>query len=86
MHTDEYGITLSREVHIARKKVEEHLRAVQSFEAQFGMPSELFLQKLSSGELSANSSDYAAWRDQHAALERWKQQLQEFEKLHKAWR
>jgi len=86
MHTDEYGITLSREVHIARKKVEEHLRAVQAFEAQFGMSSDLFIQKLSSGELPATAPDHAAWQDQCAALKRWRQTLAEYEELYKAWK
>ncbi|NLI29508.1 MAG: hypothetical protein GX423_05445 [Nitrospiraceae bacterium] len=86
MHTDEYGITLSREVHIARKKVEEHLQAVQAFEAQYGMPSDLFLRKLSSGEISAETADHAAWRDQCAALSRWQQQLKEYETLYAAWK
>lgn len=86
MHTDEYGITLSREVHIARKKVNEHLRAVQAFEAQFGMSSDLFLQKLSSGELPATTPEHAAWQDQCAALARWQQQLKEYETLYTAWK
>lgn len=86
MHTDEYGITLSREVHIARKKVNEHLRAVQAFEARFGMSSDLFLQKLSSGELPSTTPEYAAWQDQCAALARWQQQLEEYETLYTAWK
>lgn len=86
MHTDEYGITLSREIHISREKVEEHLRAVQALEAQFGMSSNEFLGKLTSGELSADTPDFAAWRNQCAALARWQQQLKEYEDLYKAMR
>jgi hypothetical protein len=86
MHTDEYGITLSREVHISKKKVAEHLQAVRAFEAQFGMPSDQFLEKLASAELSADSPDFAAWRDQCAGLARWQQQLKEYEELYKALR
>lgn len=86
MHTDEYGITLSREVNISRKKVSEHLQAIQEFEAQFGMSSEIFLKKLASGELSAEIPGYAVWRDQCTALDRWRQKLTEYEELYKAWK
>jgi len=86
MHTDEYGITLSREVHIARKKVTEHYRSMQAYEAHFGMSSDLFLRKLETAELSADTKEFIAWRDQCAAWQRWKQKLQELEELYQSWR
>lgn len=86
MHTDEYGITLSREVNISRKKVAEHLQAIGRFEAQFGMSSAQFLEKLAAGELPDATPEHAAWRDQCAALDRWRQKLAEYEALYKAWK
>lgn len=86
MHTDEYGITLSREVHIAKKKVEEHQRNVRRFEERYGMQYGVFLKKLEDGELPDGNPDFPVWKDQCSALHRWEQRLKEFEELYTAWR
>lgn len=85
MHTDEYGITLSREVHISKKKIEEHSSNIRALEERHRMSSGDFLRKSALGELVDNP-DFSAWRDQLAALERWEQRFKELNELYKAWR
>jgi len=73
-------------VNISKKKVAEHRNNVRAFESKYAMASTLFLQRLAAGELSDDNPEYAAWRDQCAALERWEQRFKEFDELYSAWR
>ncbi|MFO0751956.1 MAG: hypothetical protein U0411_01345 [Thermodesulfovibrionales bacterium] len=72
MHTDEYAITLSREVTICNKKLKEIEKFLAKMEKKYHMTTEAFLKEYATGEKTW-SRDFSAWKENHEALKRWRE-------------
>ena len=66
MHTDEYEISIGREIAFCRKMVRQLKDSLEGREKQCGMTTEAFLQTLEAG----------CWSEQHP-MQRWSQEYQE---------
>ncbi|MEW6115830.1 MAG: hypothetical protein AB1553_02895 [Nitrospirota bacterium] len=82
MHTDEYAISLSRELNSCRKIVQKIRKTLRKFEEKHGMTTEEFIQKQSSGNLTTSERDASAWLKEYNALKRWEERAREIERLY----
>jgi hypothetical protein len=78
MHTDEYEISLSREIAFCRKKVRQLKDALDKREQQCGMTTAAFLQTIEAGCPSEPHSTQS-WRQEYQELLYWQKRLTEYE-------
>lgn len=71
MHTDEYEISLSREVHICEKKIENIKKNLLHLEQKYNMETEVLADKISGGKISGQDADLIAWMKESEALKKW---------------
>jgi hypothetical protein len=79
MHTDEYEISLGREIAFCRKMVKKLKDSLARREKQGGMTTEAFLQALEEGRLSEQHPK-ESWTKEYRELQFWQKTLTEYEK------
>jgi len=79
MHTDEYEISIGREVTLCRKLIKSLGNEISGFEKRYGMDTQTFLQGFETGKLSGNDEDSSNWRKALRELQFWKKTLDEYE-------
>lgn len=82
MHSDEYGITLSREVNICNVKLKEIRRFLAEMEEKYTLTTEAFLE----GCEIANSKDAAAWKENYVALKTWSHLKEQYDEIYRDMR
>jgi hypothetical protein len=78
MHTDEYEISMGREIALCRRMVRQLKDALDRREKQCGMTTEAFLQALEEGRLSEPHS-LQIWKQEYQDLRYWQKTLTEYE-------
>ena len=78
MHTDEYEISLGREITLCRKKVRQLQDALERREKHCGMTTAAFLQTIEAGQPS-ESHPTQGWRQEYQELRYWQKLLTEYE-------
>jgi hypothetical protein len=82
MHTDEYEISLSRELAVcksAMKRIKEFLAII---ERKHGMSTEDFINKFRDGTLSPEyRDDYEAWKNNYESLKQWEELQRQYEQV-----
>ena len=81
MHTDEYEISLAREINVCGKAICNIEKSLKKMEQKHSMTSAEFSKKYRNGKLPNDNKDFAKWFDTYEALERWKVRKREFEEL-----
>jgi hypothetical protein len=71
MHTDEYEISLSRELHVCEKKIEKIRKALVAMETKYQIKTAVFVDEYKSGSISAGNADFSAWVSNYEALKKW---------------
>ena len=82
METDEYTISLSRELAVCRSKVRSFRRELERLEKKHGMTTESFLA--ASGPVAG--PDAGLWRQHAEALARWLERQGQFEEIVRSFR
>lgn len=82
MHTDEYEISVGREINHCRKRVAKLTRRLQQREKKFGMSTEEFLLAYAEGQLANDKRDFEEWKEDVNELESWSRHLDEYEKAY----
>ena len=80
MHTDEYEISIGREVNLCRKLIKSLGKEICGFEKRYSMDTETFLQDCEVGIPSKNDEDFSNWRKAWRELQFWKKTLDEYER------
>jgi hypothetical protein len=80
MHTDEYEISLGREIALCRKMVRRLKDSLDRREKQCGMTTAAFLQALEDGRLS-EPHPIQDWRQDYQDLQYWQKTLVEYQKV-----
>jgi hypothetical protein len=62
MHTDEYEISVGREISLGRKLIRGLKRSIQKKERQHGISTEVLLEALCQGQLAETNTDFSNWR------------------------
>ncbi len=77
MHTDEYEISMGREIAFCRKMVRQLKDSLQRREKQCRMTTEAFLQALEKGSLS-EQYPIQSWKQEYQELQYWQKILIEY--------
>jgi hypothetical protein len=78
MHTDEYEISIGREIALCRKMVRQLKDSLERREKQSGMTTAAFLQALEEGCLSGQHPTQS-WKQEHQELLYWQKALTEYQ-------
>jgi hypothetical protein len=86
MHTDEYGISLSRELAVCRNTIQRIKKTLQLLEKKHNKTTELFIKELQSGKLKDHpefKDDYNAWRSSYDSLGKWEKLEKEYQEVYR---
>ena len=78
MHSDEYEISIGREIAFCRKMVRQLKDSLERREKQGGMTTPAFLQALEEGRLS-EQHPIQGWNQEYQELRYWQKMLTEYE-------
>jgi hypothetical protein len=78
MHTDEYEISLAREINVCQRVVNQTRRNLARRKARFGIDYPRAVQAADEGSLVVDPKELAAWRDDFEALPQWEQRLDQY--------
>ena len=85
LQTDEYTISISREITVCRNMIDRQKNELARFEKRFDMSTEQML----AGKMPAGGSDtrdMEAWRQEYEGLRAWRQKLREYEEVYNSLR
>ena len=78
MHTDEYEISIGREIALCRRMVRQLTDSLERRKKQSGMTTAAFLQALEEEDLSEQHS-IQSWNQEYQKLKFWQKMLAEYE-------
>jgi hypothetical protein len=78
MHTDEYEISLTREINVCQRVVSETRTKLARQQQRFGMDYPEVSQAAAEGRLVIDGSELADWREDFEALPQWEQRLEQY--------
>jgi len=78
MHTDEYEISIAREVNHCQQVVKKTRSRLDERKQKFGMEYPEACIAVADGELTLQAKELAAWQDDFEALPQWEQRLEEY--------
>jgi hypothetical protein len=78
MHTDEYEISLGREIALCRKRVRQLQDSLARREKRCGMTTAAFLKAVAGGGLFDQQS-MQGWNQEYQELQYWQKMLTEYE-------
>jgi hypothetical protein len=71
MHTDEYEISLSRELHVCENRIKKITKCLAKMEMKYKIKTEVFAVELSRGNITGQKDDYKVWMKEYEALKKW---------------
>ena len=81
MHTDEYEISLSRELDVCRKNIRKLQKSLRAREKKYVVTTDRFIEEYPGDRFPSTVQDFADWHGDYEALGRWEQRKKEFEQL-----
>jgi hypothetical protein len=81
MHTDEYEISLSREIDVCKGRMKAIKKSLQKMEKKYGIATDNFLKGLLSGG-KVSEVDGKKWTEDIELLSIWESKQKEFEALY----
>jgi hypothetical protein len=78
LHTDEYTISIGREITVCRKMISRAEKNLARFEQKYGLPTEELVRHDRWGEV-AEQEARRRWQDEYEGLRAWRQRLEEYE-------
>jgi hypothetical protein len=79
VHTDEYEISIQREMILCGKAIKRLGNAINSREKQYGMKTEALLLLLEQDRPTKQNDDFLSWREDHMELQVWRKRLRDYE-------
>ncbi len=87
MHTDEYEISIAREINHCQRVVEKTQEKLTRFERLYdGLTYPVAAAAVVEGLLTINAKELGKWQEEYEALPVWKQRLAEYRQALKAMR
>ncbi|MGE4560969.1 MAG: hypothetical protein AB7E77_12270 [Desulfobulbus sp.] len=86
MHTDEYEISLTRELNHCLSVVEKTRVNLEKRERKYGMTLEKAVGAAGENRLRITAKELAQWQDDEEALPQWEQRLHEYREALSAMR
>ncbi len=81
MHTDEFEISLSRELKVCENTIQRIKKTLGLMEQKHHKTTEAFSEEYRSGKLDAdaeNADDYRVWEDSYDSLRKWQDLEQQY--------
>ena len=82
MHTDEYEISLLREIDVCRDRVRAIEKTLCKMEQKYGITAEQFLDDLKNGAGIVSGDAASKWTENCEALKVWRDKQVDFEALY----
>ena len=79
MHTDEYEISIGREISLCRKLIRRLKSSILKREKRYGILAEAFLKGLNQERLAKTNPDFLSWSKDCQELRRWERMLEQYE-------
>jgi hypothetical protein len=76
VHTDEYEISLNRELTVCKNTIQRIKKSLGILERKHNKTTEAFIAELKSGKLTQHpefKDDYEAWQSSYDSLKRWEE-------------
>ncbi len=76
MHTDEFEISLSRELNVCKNTIQRIRKSLGLLERKHNKTTEDFMQELLNNKLTGQpeyKDDYDAWQSSYESLKRWEE-------------
>jgi hypothetical protein len=86
MDTDEYEISLSRELDVCKGAIRTLQKRLQKMEARYGIGTGKFLEEYRDGRFPRESKDAQEWIGFYKALGHWEKRQEEFEEIFRRMR
>jgi hypothetical protein len=83
METDEFEISLSRELAVCASKIRKLREALSHLERKHGCSTRDVVVSGAPGMLTLSAEERAHWLEQSEALRRWEERRDEFERLYR---
>jgi hypothetical protein len=84
MHTDEYEISLFRELEVCKNAIGKIRKELRSLEKKYGLETEKFLSAFGAGTFRGGKDDGAKWIEKCNDLKRWEEHQNQYQSLFKA--
>lgn len=79
MHTDEYEISLSRELAVCKSAIKKINEFFAIMERKHNKTTVQFVEEYDSGKLTDSRDDYEPWRNNYESLKSWKELERQYE-------
>jgi hypothetical protein len=81
LQTDEYGMSISREILVCKNMIDRQRRHLSRFEKLYDMSTEKMITD-GSLKIQKRARDMDEWRNEYEGLLAWQQRLLEYEKVY----
>ncbi len=81
MYTDEYTISLSRELAVCGSQIRKVKQALAGLEHRYGYTTKDFSARLRSGQLTTDTDDFRRWSGLVVSLRAWTEKKEEYAAL-----
>jgi hypothetical protein len=71
MHTDEYEISLARELQACEKTIAKIRKTLARLEGKYKITTEDFVRRVEGGEITECGKDFISWMKEYEALKKW---------------
>ncbi len=81
LNTDEYEISLSRELNVCRSTIKRIQKTLSLLEQKHNRTTEAFMEEVRSGALREDAGlkdDYEAWKSSYESLKKWEELEREY--------
>ncbi len=82
MHTDEYEISLSRELAVCKSSIKRIKEFFALMERKHHKTTEQFIKEYDAGILTGNREDYEPWRGNYESLKQWETLQKQYEEIY----
>lgn len=81
MHTDEYEISLSRELKVCGSTILKIKRLLASLEKKYEIETKTFVKEYLEGGMSGDEKDFSLWVRNYDELQKWEERKRQYEQL-----
>lgn len=81
MHTDEYEISLSRELNICEKTIRKLQKSLHTMERKYNTTTDEFVEAYRSNRFPSQDKDFISWISNYEAFKKWEKRKKEFEEI-----
>ncbi len=86
MHTDEYEISLERELTVCKKMIQRINKTLELLEKKHNKQTAAFIAERKNGTLQANAvfeDDFQAWESSYDSLQRWQELEKQYQEIYR---